>query len=461
MCIGKRSICRNRFFMKIHKLVFGVSSIVSAFSIVGYEVRVEPIPSIRVSNPSPTINAPSQDLLDALGVIGASTSDILEFKQTGKPTYGIVQAVIAYDNNSSNSVYQNLSQAQDDALVLFSFVLHNDKKISDQSLKTLMRDEKLRMGMNSTEIDRLEELSNALISDSSYILSSDELTKIQNLVPIINDDPFAFADVIGPLIGAVIYTTEHGPVTPDPSIEQGLAEAAQTLTGLSDEQVNNIVNITNNYMETNTFTPSQEDVNDMNQAIAVAALPLGAFALYPLLGYTTVTEVDAITRGYDYYFNEAEAAYWNNAAVREGYYNDATAAAQNRQNYRQSAANNAAQTRENTVDQRQSDVNNAAQNRQSTVDQRQSDANSAAQNRQGNVNQRQSDANNAAENRQGDVSQRQSNANSAAQSRQNGAQGRRPSLNRDNSGSRGNFGSNGGRSNRSRSGAGSRSGGRR
>ena len=402
--------------MFISKLVISIFGITSVLSVSGYGDTAGNSQAI-----SPAQTLVREQLAEALTALGVPLSDLMAFKQSGKPPSAIVNAMTTFANNANSAAYSGLTQSQKNALTLFAFVLHKDGKLSSDSLQNLMRDEKIRLGMSLQEVGQLQTLASTLSGDTKHQLTPEELAIIQSVMPKISQDPFAFADVLGLTIGAMLYNSDNGYITPDPILEGELIAAAQEITGLTDGQIDNITNITNNYQTNSSFTPTDENVTDMNQALAVSVLPYGSCLLYPLLGVESVEQVNAITGVYGAAF--AGAAYWDDAWAHGGYYN----------NY-----NNAASQRQNTVNQREDNVNSAQGQHQGDVNQRQSDASNAQGQHQGNIDQRQGDASSASGQRESTVSGREGNVSGAESARSGGS-----SLNRDNGGRGGSWGGGG------------------
>lgn len=413
--------------MKFNKLIASLCGVTSVFSAVGY---TEDFPQVLFVNAASTsFKAPSQDLVSALGVIGASSEDIATLQSSGKPATGLVKAVTAYDNNSGGPAYQNITQEQDDALVSFSYTLYNQKLISSDSIQKLMQDEKLRAGMNQDQIDRLASLTKKMQADPKFALTEADMGQVDKLASLMSQYPFAFADTLGPLTGALIYNSQQGNITVSQETESHLITAAQGLAGLSDKQVDNLGTISNTYNTNNTFETSETNVDDMNQALATAQYPSGEAILYPLVGVSSAVAVGAIAAAYNPYFYGAE--YWHGDEV-----------------------NNAWNDRQDNINQAQDNAGDREQNRSGNQSNRQGNRDENQTSRQG---PRQSDASSAQGASQGRQQARQSGASSAQGASQSRQQARGSSLNRDNSASRGGNWSGG---SGSRGSGGGRSGGR-
>ncbi|MBM3198748.1 MAG: hypothetical protein FJZ58_05790 [Chlamydiae bacterium] len=319
------------------------------------------------SKPNPNIK---EELVQGLVTIGVPMSDILAMKETGKPSRAVVDAMTAFANNSNSAVYDGLSPAQKGALTLFCFVLHADKKLSKEALDTLMRDEKVAMGMSLSEVDQVQTLTSQILANPNYQLTQEDQEFIQSIIPYMGQNPYAFADTVGPLIGNLLYNDNEGYTTPNPQLEQELIEVAQVLTGLSSDQVTNITNITDTYNTNQSFTPTPENVTDINEVMAVSTLPYGLYALYPFLGVTGVAAIDDMVATEPDYWNQAEADHWDNANARENYYHNTV---QPNQEQRQSDVSQ----HQSDVDTRQSEAGNTSAQRESTVSGRESNVSSA------------------------------------------------------------------------------------
>lgn len=282
--------------MKYPKILYILCSITTVSFTMGYTASP---PTHKINAPLGQANTkPSQTLLDALAVIGGSTEDIDAFRTTGIPSNALIKSFINYAQNSNKSIFNNLTQDQNNALVLFGFRLGSNQKIPEGVMDDLMVAEKMRVGMSSSDIKTLQTLISSIQNDSTYELTEANTSFIQTLIPYINNNPFAFADAIGPLISALVIEENVDNPNVSEELETCLTDAAQSLTTLTDDQINNITNITQNYNSTENFEASDDNVSDLNVALAAAALPLGLFALYPLIGSDDVYAVNNITRNY-------------------------------------------------------------------------------------------------------------------------------------------------------------------
>ena len=324
--------------MKFTKLVCAVCSV----SFVGSIGGVASPPQVLLTSQQASPLQSDQDLLDALSAIGAPLSAITAYHSSGEIGSGLTAAFTKYANNSTESSYDNLTESEGNALILFGFVLSSDGKISDAPMKTLMAAEKTRAGMSSSQIKDLEELSKKIQKDPSFSLSDKQVEFVQSILPYIEKHPFAFADVLGPLISAFIVDDDN-PDKDDVNedIQEALTAAAQAVSNLSENDIQTITNVTNEYNTTNEYNSSTENVSAINQALAVGSLVYGTYLLYPLIGSNDVYAVDDITRNYSAEFNTAYVDRYNGQVARNRNVDQARRA--NNPNARAHAENNARQ----------------------------------------------------------------------------------------------------------------------
>ncbi len=291
--------------MRLNKAIYITCAITSISSLLAYTSPPQLL-TVNTTNAQTPSLIPTKSLLDALSIIGVPLSDIESLQSTGEANSNIVSLFTEYANNSDKTIYNTLSQEQANALILFGFKLKNQNKITSKPLNTLMVAEKKRLGLSSANVKTLTTLSLALEDNPSYGLTADDVSFVREMLPFIEENPFAFADVLGLLIRAFIVQEDSDtPIDPtvDDDIEIALTNAAQTLTDLDDDQIVNITNIANTYQTTEEFDNSESNVADLSAAMAIAAIPFGVYALYPLIGSENVYAVDNITRNYEGNFN--------------------------------------------------------------------------------------------------------------------------------------------------------------
>lgn len=304
--------------MKLNKAIYITCAITSISSLLAYTTPPQTLKVNAASAESPSL-IPTKALLDALSIIGVPLSDIESLQSTGEANSNVVSLFTEYANNSNKTIYNTLSQEEGNALILFGFKLKNENKITSKPMSTLMAAEKKRLGLSTANIKTLTALSLALEESSSYQLTPSDVSFVRQMLPFIEENPFAFADVLGLLIRAFIVQEDSDTAidpTVDDDIEIALTNAAQTLTNLDDDQITNITNITNTYQTTEEFDNSEANVADLSAAMAVAAIPFGVYALYPLIGSENVYTVDNITRNYEGNFNRDYANRYNGEVNR-------------------------------------------------------------------------------------------------------------------------------------------------
>lgn len=252
------------------------------------------------------IQTPSSLLVQTLTTLGTPLEDISSFSVSGIPTPAILKLFTHYALHANDSAYTGLSSLQRGSLILFGYELLAQNQIPASTISTLMEEEKNRAGLSSQEIDTLHQLVQKIEQAPSYTLTSPDVSFVRSLLPALSQVPFAFADSIGALIQAFVIQ-EDNPAYPleDDDIEKTLSQAAKEISQLSDKQVENITMITQTYHNTEQFDASQENVEDINAALALAALPMGTYALYPLIGSDAVYDINTITRTYPHNFPRA------------------------------------------------------------------------------------------------------------------------------------------------------------
>ncbi len=317
--------------MRLNKSIYITCALTTACTLFSYTTGSNPL-FIKTASSQPVPLIPSQTLWNALNIIGVPGTDMDTLKTTGQATPTTLSLFTKYAENSGNSAYDQLSQDESNALILFGFKLKNQNQITDNVLNDLMVAEKKELGMSTANIKTLRSLALSLEDSPSYALTLSDVTFVRQIIPFIQENPFAFADVLGLLIRAfLVQEDSDSPIDPsiDDEIESALTDAAQTLSGLTDDQIVNITNITQNYETTEQFNDSDSNVEDLSAAMAVAAVPFGLFALYPLIGSEAVYGVGDITRNYEGSFNRGYVDRYNGEIDR------------NRDNFPRNDVNNA------------------------------------------------------------------------------------------------------------------------
>lgn len=334
----------------------------------------------------------TQTLSGALYKIGGTDSDIGQLGITGSPPSSLVKSFANYANDSDNSKFSSLSDSERDSLVFFGFKLQSKGDLSDSAMKSLMVAEKMRTGMPKAHIQELMSLVEKIKANPNYELTFNDVNLINSAAPFINNDPYAFSDILGTLMGPILNATpENLPITTE--TEEILINAARTVTGLSQEQMDNLQNIGDNYESSKEFDSSDDNVTDVTQVIETSYYPDSANLLLPFLGAGTLIAMSGIYDTYpnNFYgegYNEYNRNVTRNPTV-ENYYKGGVAPRYNDNwaNNRANAANNRAQTRQNGTDARTenrgANANNRAngsQGRQNGAQARQNGGNDRFQN---------------------------------------------------------------------------------
>jgi ribosomal protein S30 len=239
-------------------------------------------------------------------------------------------------------------------------------------MKSLMVAEKMRTQMPKAQIKELSALVERIKANPNYELTYEDVMIVDSTAPFINDDPYAFSDVLGTLIGPVLQAPSES-IGISPSTEQILINAAKTITGLTQEQMDNLQNIGETYQNSQQFSSTPTNVSDVNQVIETSYYPDSANLLLPFLGAGTLIAMSQIHYGYPTYFygegiNEYDRTVvrnpnvvaYNRAGVYPRYnnnwsYNRSQALENNSANRSQAwenNSNNRSQARENGVNDR-------------------------------------------------------------------------------------------------------------
>lgn len=335
---------------------------------------------------------PPQALSDALYQIGGSSNDIGQLNISGIPSSDLVKVFAKYANDSDNSKFTPLSQAERNALVFFGFKLQNKGAISDSAMSSLMVAEKMRTGMPKAHIKELMSLVERIQANPNYDLTFNDVNLVDSTAPFINIDPYAFSDVLGTLIGPILHATPEN-IGISSATEDTLINAARTITGLTQEQMDNLQNISDTYQDTQQFTSTTDNVTDINQVVETSYYPDSANLLLPFLGADALIAMSQIHYAYPATFYGEGYTQYDKTVVRapvvENYYkagdypryndnwaNNRANASDNRAQDRTNASDNASQTRQNSSD-------NRSQTRQNSSDNRSQDRSNASGNRGG------------------------------------------------------------------------------
>jgi len=318
----------------------------------------------------------SKELPSALYKIGVSTSDIGQMQISGTPPSTLIQTFTNYANDANNKSFSKLSTPERNSLILFAFKLQNQGLISNDTVQALMTAEKLRTGMPIAHIREIEDLAAQFRNNPNYVISAETVNMVGDACSYININPYAFADVLGTIMNPIL---NQNTVTVPPTTEQILINAAKTLTGLSQDQINNIQDISDNYQSTQQFQATPANVNDMNQLMETSYYPDSSYLLLPFIGADALVTAAAISYAYPETFDTATVNTYNTnvyrnptveAYNRDGVYPRYNNAWQNRGNAantraqgRSDAANTRAQDRGNAADTRAQDRGNAADTR--------------------------------------------------------------------------------------------------
>lgn len=311
----------------------------------------------------------TKELPSALYKIGVSTSDIGQMQISGAPPSTLVQTFTNYANDANNKSFSTLSTPERNSLVLFAFKLQNQGLISNDTLQALMTSEKLRTGMPMAHIQEIEDLAAQFKNNPNYVISAETVNMVGDACSYININPYAFADVLGTIMNPIL---NQNTVTVPPTTEQILINAAKTLTGLSQDQINNIQDISDNYQSTQQFQATPENVNDMNQLMETSYYPDSSYLLLPFIGADALVTAAAISYAYPETFdagtvNAYHANVYRNPTVeaynRDGVYPRYNNDWQNRAQNRGNAANTRAQGRSDAANTRAQDRGNAADTR--------------------------------------------------------------------------------------------------
>ncbi|MES2200366.1 MAG: hypothetical protein V4489_09405 [Chlamydiota bacterium] len=315
-----------------------------------------------------TQSLPPQALPDALYQIGGETYDIGQLSISGVPSKALVKAFTKYADDSDNSKFNSLSQIERDALVFFGFKLQSKGEVSDSAINSLMMAEKMRTGMPKAHIKELLSLIERIKANPNYELTHEDVMLVDSTAPFINIDPYAFSDVLGSLLGPVLHATPEN-IGISSSTEDILVNAAKTITGLTQEQMDNLQNISNNYQDSQQFTSSSDNVNDINQVAETSYYPDSANLLLPFLGADALITMSEIHYAYPNTFYGEGYNQYNRTVVRNptveaynrgGYYPRYN---NNWANNRSQARNDASQARENGSNNRSQDRANGSDNR--------------------------------------------------------------------------------------------------
>jgi hypothetical protein len=305
-----------------------------------------------------TSSAFSQQLPSALYKIGVSPADIGQMGISGTPPSSLIQIFSNYAKNSDNKAYNTLSTAERNSLIVFAFKLSSQGAISSDTLQSLMIEEKLRTGMPMAHIKEIEGLAAQFKNNPNYVISSNTVNMVGDACSYININPYAFADVLGTIMGPIL---NQNTVPVPKSTEDILISAAKTLTGLSQDQINNIQDISTNYQDSQQFDATTTNVNDINQMMETSYYPDSAYLLLPFVGADALVTAAAITAAYPETWDAATVNKYNtnvyrNPTVQE--YNRNGAYPRYNNNWQ-----NRAQNRGNAADTRAQDRGNAADTR--------------------------------------------------------------------------------------------------
>ncbi len=361
---------------------------------------------------------PPQALSDALYQIGGTSSDIGQLEISGIPSESLVKVFTKYANDSDNSKFEALSQAERNALVFFGFKIQSKGEVSDSAMSSLMMAEKMRAGMPKAHIKELMSLVERINANPNYELTYNDVTLVDLTATFINVNPYAFSDVLGSLIGPVLHATPENIVISS-ATEEILINGARTITGLSQQQMDNLQNISDNYQDSQQFDSSSDNVNDVNQVIETSYYPDSANLLLPFLGADALIAMSQIHYAYPATFYAEGFNQYDRTVVRDPTvvaYNRAgdyprynNNWANNRSQARNNASNNASQDRNNASDNRSQDranaSDNASQDRANGSDNRSQDrsnaSDNASQDRANGSDNRSQDRSNASGNRDG------------------------------------------------------------
>ena len=266
-------------------------------------------PSIRLVSEQVALPMQNnQTLLDALAALGTPVDSIAQFHASGETSPALIAAFSRYASNSNEPTYNNLSFSESNSLILFGYMLASEEKISPSAMETLMADEKMRLQMPLSQIKELEDLSQMVQNDENFSLSDEQIAFVQSILPYINKNPFAFADVLGPLISAFLIDEDNEDNEDvDLEIHTALTRASQTVINLSNNQIQTSNHITNEYNNNQQFNSTTENVEAVNAVMPFAFLPFGLYALYPVIGSHDVYAVGNVTRVHARSFNPAYA----------------------------------------------------------------------------------------------------------------------------------------------------------
>ncbi len=275
------------------------------------------LPGYSDSPAAPAVTQPmiAQNLPSALYKIGVSPEDVGTLGITKTPPDTLLKAFRLYAQNSNDRRYASLSLPERDALVFFAFKLNSKGNLTDSSLADLMTAEKMRTGMPKAHIKELNDLVETIRANPNYELTYPDVTLVDLIAPFVNTDPYAFTDVLGTLVGPILQAkTENIGITP--ATETTLINAAKTVTGLTQEQLDNLQTIGDSYEESGQFQTSNQNVDDINQVMEVSYYPDGANLLLPFLGAGTLVALSNVGYAYPYAFREDNVYNYNREVVR-------------------------------------------------------------------------------------------------------------------------------------------------
>lgn len=261
-------------------------------------------------------SAIAQSLDSALYKIGGTSSDIGQMGITGKPPSDLVKTYTHYASDSDDSKYNLLTQSERNSLVFFGYKLQSKGAISDSSMKSLMVAEKMRAGMPKAQIKVLMDLVETIKANPNYELTYEDVMTVDSAASFINTDPYAFSDVLGTLLGPILHApSEIQGISTD--TETILINAAKTITGLNQDQMDNLQNISDTYQGSQQFDPTEENVTDVNQVIETAYYPDSANLLLPFLGADALIAMSAISYAYPASFHEETVNEYSRTVVRD------------------------------------------------------------------------------------------------------------------------------------------------
>jgi len=289
------------------KLIAGICALTILFPFQGYPDNP---PLSNNTLPSPQI------LSNALFKIGVSTGDIGELFMSGNPPPPLMKTFNSYANDSNSFKFQSLTFSERNALIIFAFKLQAKGALSETTLHTLMTNEKVRAGMPKAHIKEVYDLNKIITENPNYVLSPQGAVIIGDAAGYINDQPFAFADILGAFVKPVLEQDPHA-IALTTATEDILIKAAQTVTGLSGAQIDHLQELGNQYGATSEFANTPSNVNDLTQLTETAYYPNGANLLLPFFGADTLIYASKIHYAYPSAFNQAAIDRYRTVIARD------------------------------------------------------------------------------------------------------------------------------------------------